>query len=81
MLCVSSASETSAEQAKKAESGQPTVHMTSEVPHHGRHQRPSLIEFLTGGELSGRHSSKSASDQHGHQQHKGVYFVSVLFMA
>lgn len=44
--------------------------MTSEVPHgHGR-QRPSLIEFLTGGDL-GRHTSKSASEQL--IQQKGVY--------
>lgn len=77
----SSASETSAEQTKKGEPGKPTVEMTSEV-HHGRHQRPSLIEFLTGGELGGRHSSKSAGDQHGlHQQHKGVYCVFVSFLA
>lgn len=59
----------------KADS-QPTVQMTSET--HGK-QRPSLIEFLTGGEL-GRHGSKIISDHHqGHLSHtKGCvnFFLS-----
>lgn len=42
--------------------------MTSETGH-GR-QRPSLIEFLTGGELGGRHASKVSQHdtQHGPQK-------------
>ncbi|XP_025829365.1 protein unc-80 homolog [Agrilus planipennis] len=49
--------------AKKSEPTQPSIHMTSEVPV-TRHQRPSLIEFLTGSDLSGRHSSRTSSDHH-----------------
>lgn len=37
---------------KKGESQHTTVQMSSET-NHGRHQRPSLIEFLTGGDHSG----------------------------
>lgn len=62
---ITAVSEESADTLKKAEAEKPaTVHITSEVPSntHGRHQRPSLIEFLTGGDL-GRHAPKSASEQ------------------
>ncbi|KAK4883609.1 hypothetical protein RN001_006928 [Aquatica leii] len=61
-------SESSTETARKPESGQPTVHMTSEVSHN-RHQRPSLIEFLTGGELGSRHGSKVLTDHHSNVPH------------
>lgn len=58
-------SEESADTLKKAEAEKPaTVNITSEIPHgHGRHQRPSLNEFLTGGDLGRHHTSKSASEQ------------------
>lgn len=47
---------------KKGDPDKPaTVHMTSET--HGRHQRPSLIEFLTGGDLRHHVAPKSASEQ------------------
>lgn len=38
----------------------------------GRNQRPSLIDFLTGGELGGRHGSKSHSDTPQQSQAKGT---------
>lgn len=52
--------------------------MTSEVQH-GRHQRPSLIEFLTGGDLGSRHASKSVGETHTQQpQHKGKKVKNIL---
>lgn len=68
-MCVSFVldSEDTTEQGK-GEMSQSTVQMTSET--HGR-QRPSLIEFLTGGEL-GRHGSKIISDHH-MQQMRGWF--------
>lgn len=66
-MCVYSRvdSEESADTLKKGEADKPaTVHVTSEIPHgHARHQRPSLIEFLTGGDLGRHHTTKSASEQ------------------
>lgn len=61
------ASEESTETAKKQESTQPTVQMTSEIDK-GRSQRPSLIDFLTGGEI--KHAAKTLQD---HLQAKGRY--------
>ncbi|KAF5273419.1 hypothetical protein FQA39_LY07436 [Lamprigera yunnana] len=72
-------SESSTETGKKPESSQPTVQMTSETTH-GRHQRPSLIEFLTGGELGSRHGSKVLADHHSNIPHpppKGFIYTSI----
>ncbi|XP_031332358.1 protein unc-80 homolog isoform X3 [Photinus pyralis] len=62
-------SESSTETGRKPESTHPTVQMTSEV-NQGRHQRPSLIEFLTGGELGSRHGSKVLPDHHSSISHQ-----------
>lgn len=66
---VTAVSEESADTTKKTEGDKPaTVHVTSET--HGR-QRPSLIEFLTGGDLRHHVAPKSASEQL--IQQKGIY--------
>ncbi|XP_065170367.1 protein unc-80 homolog isoform X8 [Atheta coriaria] len=54
----STSSEESTDAAKKSDDGKATMHVASEI--NQRHQRPSLIEFLTGGEHGTRHGSKSA---------------------
>ncbi|XP_017782231.1 PREDICTED: LOW QUALITY PROTEIN: protein unc-80 homolog, partial [Nicrophorus vespilloides] len=69
-------SEDSTETAKKTDDGKTTIQMTSET-NHGRHQRPSLIEFLTGGELGGRHVSKVTPNERGDNgQHKASFVES-----
>lgn len=60
------ASEESNETARRQEPTQTTVQMTTETEK-GRTQRPSLIDFLTGGEI--KHATKTLQD---HLQAKGT---------
>lgn len=59
---------------------QTAVQVTSEV-NHGRHQRPSLIEFLTGDLASNKSQSSappSQADSHGRnaqEQQRGILFL------
>lgn len=66
-IFVTASSEEKAEPPRK-EDRHSTVQVSSEV-NHGRHQRPSLIEFLTGGDHGGnRHSHHQHEHEHNPQQ-------------